>query len=201
MNILAAYTPESWFEIIGLFLVAFLLPVGALYWFVARRFYAKTARKVGFSRIKYLIWILVIGTLFVSMSINSSSALEAENLSYAAWFFSLYPLSRRIQNIGFSRWWTLLALVPILNIWLNLIALFCPALERKRKNESNESAAPKSYWKVAREGKEQKEMDLASIKLGFLNKSLSENDVYWDDKIEDWVPLYCHPRIEKKNKS
>lgn len=44
-------------------------------------------------------------------------------------------------------------------------------------------------------------MDLASIKLGFLNKSLSENDVYWDDKIEDWVPLYCHPRIEKKNKS
>lgn len=208
MSILAVYTPESQVEIFGLMVLVFglmvlvfLLPPAALYWFVARRFYQSTKREIGFSRLRYFIWILVIGILFIGMSMNSSSALEAENVGYVGWFVTLYPLSKRIQNIGFSRWWILLGLVPVVNIWVNLLALFCPSLERKKHLSTNVRTTEVSSWKVAVKGKEQNKMDLATIKLGLLNKDLSEEDVYWDEKINEWVPLYCHPQIESENKS
>jgi hypothetical protein len=182
--------------IIGLFL---LLP-SILCWLLIRHFYTRSEENNnGFSRLKYILWMIGIGIIFITL-ISQSSQSDAQPLSLFAFLISLYPLSQRIKNIGFSSSWILLSFVPILNVWLGLFALCCPPLKRKIKQKNTGSiatSAAQQTWRIAKNGKELKRMDLASIKLSLINKSIEQNDTYWDDSLNDWIPLYCHPNIDK----
>jgi hypothetical protein len=116
-----------------LMIIALFLPLFLISWILIRRFYTQVEnRNEGFSRLKYLLWMVGIGISLVAIASQSTPS-DVQVFSIAAFLASLYPLNKRIKNIGFSSSWMLLSVIPILNVWLNLFVLFCPALKRKRE--------------------------------------------------------------------
>jgi len=202
---IAAYTPQSEIEVIGLVLVVFLLPPILLYHFVVKRFFDTVKnRDIGFTRKKYILLLLGLGFAFsVLAAYGAQSYQDAQNIQIFALIVGTALLAKRIRNIGFSQWWVILALIPILNVWIGITALFCPPLIRRNKKHAEEDSRKESgsdVFRVAKSGSKAIEMEIAAIKLAILNKSLSKEDVYWDENLDDWIPLYCHPRIEGESR-
>jgi len=148
-----------------------------------------------------------IGIVLIATT-SQGTAEDAQNLGLVAWLVSFYPLTKRMKNIGFSPWWAALSLMPIVNVWINLFALFCPSLETKQRktknmNDSKGSSTNTSRdsvirLRVSKNGEEKGSIDEASIKLKLVTGDLSKDDLYWDEAIHDWVPLYCHPSFSSE---
>lgn len=83
-----------------------------------------TMRQEGISRPLYFI---------IGFIIASGFAQQPNDPAYFLFSGLIFiPLSMsRLRNIGISRWWSLLSIVPLANLWLHQICVFCPPLEPK----------------------------------------------------------------------
>lgn len=121
-------------------------PVLFLKLFLARKYEKKESDEATeinkpFGRLKYFLNIFAIG-LVASIMLTQSS--DSSAISVIAAILATAAMERRFRDIGFSRWWAILGLTPmipliaILGAWAHILCLITPALSRKciqRKKE------------------------------------------------------------------
>lgn len=55
-----------------------------------------------------------------------------------------------------------------------------------------------AVWRISKNGIDLGEMDLPKIKLLILNKELGPDDLFFDSRQEEWMPLSTHPRVHAR---
>ena len=199
---------------LGIILLAlfFITPI-SVYFTVKRKYQRTASSRGGLTRGMYFLSAIVIG--FIVLLVVSFAAEElpqdvAQIVVLAAPIIYFIPIRYRLINIGFSPHWAYLAIIPVVNFWLGLLALFCPPLELKNPTARNKTRGGKSKkredassgetgslinLRISSKGIELGSLDEASIRLKIMTGDLTKDDLYWDASIHDWVPLYCHPNF------
>ena len=71
-------------------------------------------------------WVILFGMNFLSLEIGSALfglvSYAVMGFVFIKWILSL--MIRRIQDVGLSRWWFLVCLVPMVG-WIVLFVIFC----------------------------------------------------------------------------
>jgi len=79
----------------------------------------------GIGRLLFIPLYLGLGAAMVSLDLTGEAAWK-DYVVILVGVGLLVVLAQRIANVGFSRWWTLGMLVPLLNLVIGLMALAAP---------------------------------------------------------------------------
>lgn len=102
-----------------------------------------------FGRLKYLLYIIGIG-LVASILLSQSPDPLAINVIAA--LFATAAMEKRIRDIGFSRWWAILGLTPmvphigIVGMWAHILCLITPSLRKKSVQTTSQNENKSELW-------------------------------------------------------